>query len=114
MIMITKGANRVVRQGGPADLASAHSPLRVVNAAHSPGENGTRPAQPSQIKVDVKPGGPIVLTTSSAEFRFYLRCIQASLQRPEAHARRATVAGPSCADGKPLGLLDSASQGSGK
>ena len=38
------------------------------------------PAKPSQIKVDVRPGGPVILTTSSAEFQILPSgYIQASL-----------------------------------
>jgi alpha-galactosidase len=38
------------------------------------------PAKPSQIKVDVRPGGPVILTTSSAEFQILpSEYIQASL-----------------------------------
>src|SRR5258705_5332807 len=42
------------------------------------------PAKPSQIKVDVRPGGPVILTTSSAEFQILPSgYIQASLLKGE-------------------------------
>ena len=47
--------------------------------------------EPSQIKVEAKPGGPIVLTTSSAEFQIlpsgYIQASSAQ-GRPAAHAGR--------------------------
>ena len=63
-------------------LASAHSSLRLLSAGCTVPrrKRNPAPAQPSQIKVDVKPGGPIVLTTSSAEFQILPSgYIQASL-----------------------------------
>src|SRR5713226_4561009 len=43
--------------------------LLIVGCTRPPAKPESALAQPSQIKVDVKPGGPIVLTTSSAEFQ---------------------------------------------
>jgi len=54
--------------------------LLVVSCTPPPAKTNPAPAQPSQIKVDVKPGGPIVLITSSAEFQILPSgYIQASL-----------------------------------
>ncbi len=54
--------------------------LLVVSCTPPPAKTKPAPAQPSQIKVDVKPGGPIVLITSSAEFQILPSgYIQASL-----------------------------------
>jgi alpha-galactosidase len=56
--------------------------LLLVSCTRPPAktEPASVPAQPSQIKVDVKPGGPVTLTTSSAEFQILpTGYIQASL-----------------------------------
>ena len=62
--------------------------LLIAGCTRPPANPEPAPAPPSQIKVDVKPGGPIVLTTSSAEFQILPSgYIQASLLkgRSEAH-----------------------------
>lgn len=43
--------------------------LLIAGCTRPPANPEPAPAQPSQIKVDVTPGGPIILTTSSAEFQ---------------------------------------------
>ena len=43
--------------------------LLIAGCTRPPANPEPAPARPSQIKVDVTPGGPIVLTTSSAEFQ---------------------------------------------
>ena len=54
--------------------------LLLAGCSRPPAKTEPAAAQPSQIKVDVKPGGPIVLTTSSAEFQILPSgYIQASL-----------------------------------
>ncbi len=54
----------------------------LASCTRPPAKTEPVPAQPSQIKVDVKPGGPIVLTTRSAEFQILPSgYIQASLLR---------------------------------
>ncbi|MGZ5944026.1 MAG: hypothetical protein ACXWN8_16600, partial [Isosphaeraceae bacterium] len=54
--------------------------LLLASCTRPPAKTEPVPAQPSQIKVDVKAGGPILLTTSSAEFQILPSgYIQASL-----------------------------------
>jgi len=43
--------------------------LLSVSCSRPPAKTETPAPEPSHIKVEVKPGGPIVLTTSSAEFQ---------------------------------------------
>jgi hypothetical protein len=64
--------------GGRVVLAMVCSIL--ASCTHPPAKTEPTPAQPSQIKVDVRPGGPLILTTSSAEFQIQPSgYIQASL-----------------------------------
>jgi len=63
-------------------MLSLFAPLLFLSASCSrpPAKTETPAPEPSQIKVDVKAGGPIVLTTSSAEFQILPSgYIQASL-----------------------------------
>ena len=41
----------------------------TVSCAHAPEQPKSAPARPSDIKVEVRDGGPVVLTTSAAEFQ---------------------------------------------
>src|SRR5437879_13708075 len=55
----------------------------LVSCARPPAKTPTGPAPSSHIQVDVRPDGPIVLTTSSAEFQILPSgYIQASLRKP--------------------------------
>jgi alpha-galactosidase len=111
MIMITKGANRVVssRAVRPIWLLLTALCALLAGCTQPPAKTEPAAAQPSQIKVDVKPGGPIVLTTSSAEFRILPSgYIQASLLKGD---QKLTLDAPTAGgsdllvqDGKPLQL----------
>ncbi len=67
------------RPGRPRD-----SLLDAGELHHPPAKTEPTPARPSQIKVDVRPGGPVILTTSSAEFQVLPSgYIQASLLKAD-------------------------------
>jgi alpha-galactosidase len=68
-----------VRQSG-ALLALSGLFLLNLSCSRPPAKTEAPAPEPSQIKVEIKPGGPIVLTTSSAEFQILPSgYIQASL-----------------------------------
>jgi alpha-galactosidase len=70
--MITKAANagavcsRAKRAG---KLLLTAVCLWIASCTHPPAKPEPAPAPPSQVKVEVRPGGPVILTTSSAEFQ---------------------------------------------
>ena len=90
-------------------MLSLFAPLLFLSASCSrpPAKTETPAPEPSQIKVEVKPGGPIVLTTSSAEFQILPSgYIQASLLKGD---QKLTLDQPGTAasdvlmqDGKPV------------
>ena len=59
-------SSRAVR---PSWLLLTVACAMIASCTHPPAKTEPAAAQPSQIKVDVKPGGPMILTTSSAEFQ---------------------------------------------
>jgi alpha-galactosidase len=81
--------------------------LLSVSCSRPPAKTETPAPEPSQIKVEVKPGGPIVLTTSAAEFQILPSgYIQASLLKGD---QRLTLDQPAPSasdllvrDGKPV------------
>jgi alpha-galactosidase len=62
-------AAKVSESGRAAALLLAGVCLLLAGCSRPPSKTEPAAAQPSQVKVDVKPGGPIVLTTTSAEFQ---------------------------------------------